>query len=98
MRNAARSWRHTVNLLNLKKKLLLSPELCSNSEKDQKGYTTEERNAIWKCLPHLHHTHKQPQHTLSAAVVAGARRASFSFQSSGTLETDGLAAAIRNDR
>ena len=44
------------------------------------------------------HAHMQPQHHTSAAVVSGARRASFFtliFQSSGT---DGLAAAIRNDR
>lgn len=99
--------RHTVSLLNFKNKTSFPPlNYVPALKRDKKGYTTQEdmRYGTDYNAAAAQRTFRPPSLLSRTRQVAGARRArqffilQLIFQFSGTLETDGLAAAIRNDR
>jgi len=96
--------RHTVSLLNLKNKTSFPPlNYVTTLKRDKKGYTTEEEKQYGKYLQRSRSAlfgRRRFSHALGKSPAPAGRVSFFTliFQFSGTLETDGLAAAIRNDR
>ena len=100
MCNAARPWRHTVNLLNLKKTSFFPLNCVPTLKRTKRDILLRKEKLYGNAYP-------SPSHArASRSILFGRRRRrrparqffTLIFQSSGTLETDGLAAAIRNDR
>ena len=103
MCNAAGLGRHTVRLLNLKNKTSFLPlNYVTTLKRDKKGYTAEEEKQYGKYLQRSRSAlfgRRRFSHAPGKSP-APAGRVSFYIDLPvlWDLETDGLAAAIRNDR